>query len=138
MYLWSALQIIGFGKWPYQVQFSLAGQQYEQWITLFTVANGIRAGGGFYLTPTARLDDGLLDVCYATRLSTLGALQLLPQTLKGTHTTHAKVTMSQAERVELFVERGIPAHIDGEILCVAGQQFVFETLPEALPVLVGA
>lgn len=136
MYLWSAFRVVAFGKWPYQAQFSLNGQQHQVAVTLFTVANGVRAGGGFRLTPNAKLDDGLLDICYALELSRLGVLNLLPKALRGTHIYHQSVTLDRSNKVEVAVEKGIPGHIDGEILCVDGQHFEFEVLPEALRVWV--
>ena len=101
-------------------------------MTDLTVANGRRAGGGFYLTPDAEMDDGLFDICYASELSMLSLLNLLPKTLKGTHIHHPAVTMARTDKVEVVVESGIPGHIDGEILCIAGHCFEFEVLPNAL------
>jgi diacylglycerol kinase (ATP) len=134
LYLWSVFRVLAFGKWPYHAQFSLNGESHQHPITLLTVANGVRAGGGFYLTPEARLDDGLFDVCYAPQMSRLSLLHLLPKTLKGTHIHHQAVTMTRSRKIELFVETGIPGHIDGEILCVDGHHFDFEILAGALRV----
>jgi len=134
MYLGSALWVAAFGRWPYPAKFSFNDKQYEQTITLLTVSNGQRSGGGFFLTPGAKLDDGLLDICYASKLSKFEVLNLLPKTLKGTHIHHQAVTLSRSNKIEFFVEAGIPGHIDGEILCTLGRHFIFEILPKALRV----
>lgn len=134
LYLWSALRVIGFGRWPYQVDFSLNGEQYRQPVTLFAVGNGPRAGGGFFLTPFAKPDDGLLDICYAGPKSKLGLLNLLPKATKGTHIHDAAVTLATSTHIKIVAEEGIPGHIDGEILCTAGKDFVFEIIPQALRV----
>jgi YegS/Rv2252/BmrU family lipid kinase len=134
MYLGSVLWVIAFGGWPYQAKFSFNAGHYQQSITLITVANGQRSGGGFFLTPDAKLDDGLLDICYASKLSKFQALSLLPKTLKGTHIHHQAVTLSRSNKIEISVAAGIPGHIDGEILCVSGQHFSFEILPRVLRV----
>jgi diacylglycerol kinase (ATP) len=136
MYLWSVFRVLIFGKWPYPAQFSLNGETYQHPLTLLTVANGVRAGGGFILTPEAQLDDGLLDVCYASQLSKWALLNLLPKTLNGTHIHHRAVTLARVSQVEVTVETGIPGHIDGEILCIDGRHFDFEILPQALRVWV--
>ena len=133
-YLGSALWAVFFGRWPYHADFSFNGSHHQQEITLFTVANGRRSGGGFILTPQAELADGLLDICYVSRLSKAEALRLLPLAIKGDHIHHRAVTMSQSDRIDVFVDTGIPGHIDGEILCVRGRRFTFETLPKALRV----
>jgi len=134
MYLGSALWAVAFGKWPYQARFSFNNEQHEQTITLFTVANGQRSGGGFFFTPEAKLDDGLFDICYASSLSRFEVLNLLPKTLKGTHIHHQAVTLRRSNKIQIFVEAGIPGHIDGEILCILGRRFTFEILPKALRV----
>ncbi|MBN1994346.1 MAG: diacylglycerol kinase family lipid kinase [Anaerolineae bacterium] len=134
MYLWSVFRVLLFGQWPYQARFSFNGQMQQQPLTLFTVGNGTRSGGGFYLTPDASMDDGLFDLCYAPGLSRLTLLNLLPKTLNGTHVGHPAVTIARAANVEVFVEQGIPGHVDGEILCLAGRHFNFEILPAALQV----
>lgn len=138
MYLWSALNVIAAGRWPYQAQLSFGGQMQQQSLTLMAVCNGVRSGGGFYLTPNAKMDDGLFDVCYGPAVSRLTLLNLLPRALKGNHLDHAAVSLVQAAKVELTVESGIPAHVDGEVFCTAGRQLSFELLPGALRVWGGA
>jgi diacylglycerol kinase family enzyme len=136
MYLWSVFRILAFGQWPYPAQFSFNGQSHQHPLTLLTVANGVRSGGGFYLTPNAKIDDGLFDICYVPQLSKLSVLNLLPKTLNGSHIHHPAVTIARSDKVEVLIEKGIPGHIDGEILCAKGRRFDFEILPEALQVWV--
>ena len=132
MYLWSVFRVIAYGRWPYQMTVEMGGTTFTQAVTLITVANGTRSGGGFLLTPSARVDDGRLDVCYADGLSKGGVLGLLPRTLNGSHVTHPAVTMATARRLRVTVPQGAPAHIDGEVLCEAGREFTFEVLPGRL------
>lgn len=137
MYLWSALRVIVAGRWPYQAILSVNGQRVKTSLSLMAVGNGVRSGGGFYLTPTAKLDDGLLDICYGPALSRLTLLQLLPKTLHGRHLGHEAVRLIQAAQFELTVEEGMPAHVDGEVMCTHGKEFKFEILPQRLSVWVG-
>ncbi len=132
-YLWSALLVVLTGEWPYSAKISIADQVYEEQITLLTVGNGPRVGGGFFLTPQAKLDDGLFDICFAGGVSRLNALKLLPKTRDGSHVSHPVVTLTQATHLEIVVDQGIPAHSDGEILCERGQHFQFDLLPGVLP-----
>jgi YegS/Rv2252/BmrU family lipid kinase len=136
LYLWSALPVIAFGRWPYLLRFSMNGNQYQQVVTLLTVANGTRVGGGFYLTPQAQVDDGLFDICYAAGLSKLETLRLLPRAIKGTHLDHPAVTTARSESIEIVAEGGVPAYVDGEVLCVNGRRFMLKVLPAALQVWV--
>jgi diacylglycerol kinase (ATP) len=134
LYLSSALPVIAFGRWPYTMQFWINDQEHLQSITLLTVANGTRVGGGFLLTPQAKLDDGLFDICYAAGLSRLETLKLLPRAIKGTHLDHPAVTSTRSTAVKIVAESGAPAYVDGEVLCTGGRHFELEILPGALSV----
>jgi len=136
MYLWGVFRVLATnGRWPYPMRITVDGQPLpHQAVTLITVANGPRAGGGFYLTPDAQPDDGLLDVCVADRLGRLGILQLLPHAMRGTHVDKKPVTMLQARHVLIEGERGLPGHVDGEVLCTQGRRIEFEILPGRLKV----
>lgn len=136
MYLWAAMRVLATdGKWPYPMHVTVDGQPLpHQAVTLITVANGPRAGGGFLLAPDAQPDDGLLDVCVADRLGRLGILYLLPHAMRGTHKGKKPVTMLRGKHVLIESERGVPGHMDGEVLCTQGHHLEFEILPGRLKV----
>jgi diacylglycerol kinase (ATP) len=136
MYLWAVFRVLATdSKWPYPMRITVDGKTLpHRAVTLITVANGPRAGGGFYLTPDAKPDDGLLDVCVADQLGRWGILQLLPHAMKGTHKDKEPVTMLQGRHVLIEGERGLPGHVDGEVLCTAGCRIEFEILPGRLKV----
>jgi YegS/Rv2252/BmrU family lipid kinase len=136
MYLWAVMRgLAANAKWPYPVRITVDGQPLpHQAVTLVTVANGPRAGGGFLLAPDARPDDGLLDVCVADQLGRLGILGLLPHTMKGTHKGKKPVTMLRGRHVLIESEHGVPGHMDGEVLCTQGHRLEFEILPDRLEV----
>jgi YegS/Rv2252/BmrU family lipid kinase len=136
MYLVAVFRVLATdSRWPYPMRITVDGEQLpHRAVTLITVANGPRAGGGFYLTPDAEPDDGLLDVCVADELGKLGILQLLPHAMKGTHKDKEPVTMLQGRHVLIEGERGLPGHVDGEVLCTEGRRIEFEILPGRLQV----
>jgi diacylglycerol kinase (ATP) len=136
MYLWAVFRVLATdSKWPYPMRVTVDGKTLpHQAVTLITVANGPRAGGGFYLTPDAKPDDGLLDVCVADQLGRLGILQLLPHAMRGTHVDKKPVTMLQGEHVVIEAGRGLPGHVDGEVLCIQGRRIEFRILPGRLRV----
>ena len=134
MYLWSVFRVISFGRWPFQMDFSLNGEAFKSPITLITVANGSRSGGGFLLTPDAKVDDGQFDICYVGGLSKLGVLNLLPRTINGSHIRQKSVVTERSDSVIIRVPSGSPAHIDGEVLCTNGKEFIFDILPGKLKV----
>ena len=104
-------------------------------LVLCTVANGRRVGGEFNCAPTAKLDDGLMDVCYFRAMSLLRLLMLFPLYRKGTHIGSRagknKVLYRQAREVTISSNDLIDIYIDGEQL--PGSQFNLKILPGALP-----
>jgi len=91
-------------------------------------------GGAMQIAPSAKLDDGLLDICAVKQVSRWTVLGILPKVIKGTHTTHPAVTMLQSGRLEIETPDG-PQYIcaDGETL---GQTpCAFEVKRGALKVL---
>ena len=104
-------------------------------MTLVTIGNGGRHGGGFWICPDAKLDDGLLDVCTCDGLGTLGILGFLPRVMRGTHTGAACVHMHRARRVRVTSPDPLPVHADGEIIADDAHEVDIEIHPGRLRVL---
>jgi diacylglycerol kinase (ATP) len=102
---------------------------------LVAVGNGFCAGGRFRLTPDARIDDGLLDVCRVDTLSRLRLLRILPSVLGGRHARFREVRMSQVEAIEIVCPDGCMVHTDGEVLADDAVEMIVRVLPGALPLL---
>jgi len=83
---------------------------------LVAVGNGACAGGGFYLTPTAKADDGLLDVCSIDAGSAFRILALVPKVLRGKHAGADGVTMYRGKEFTVSSDEPFPVHADGEFL----------------------
>lgn len=104
---------------------------------LFAVQLGPTYGGHFRITPKAAIDDGLLDLCWATpTLSPKRALAVLLAARFGRHTGNGHVHFERAERLALSFDREPPAQIDGEK--IEGTSFVIECIPAALTVILGS
>lgn len=134
MYLFAAVKGILFGSWPYTMNLAYNNITTSEQLTLVTIANGPRAGGGLLFAPQARIDDGLFDICYARRLSKVGALTLLPLMLRGLHVHHKAVHLEQTKQISITTAGGVPAYVDGDILTTAGRNFQFELAPQQLSV----
>lgn len=104
-------------------------------MTLVTVGNGGRHGGGFWICPDARLDDGLLDVCTCDGLGTLGILGFLPRVMRGAHTGAACVHMHRTRHVRVTSPDPLPVHADGEIVADDAHEVEIEIHPGRLRVL---
>lgn len=83
---------------------------------LVSTQNGPRTGGSFLFSPTAKIDDGLLDVVIAGEFGRLGTLNILPKVLKGAHVGHPKVHIFQGKEVRLEWAKPRPGHMEGELL----------------------
>jgi diacylglycerol kinase (ATP) len=105
-------------------------------MTLVTVGNGGRHGGGFWICPDARIDDGVLDVCLCDELGTMGILGFLPRVMRGTHVGARCVHMHRARRVRVASPDPLPVHADGEIVADAAHEVEIEIFPGRLRVLV--
>jgi diacylglycerol kinase (ATP) len=101
---------------------------------MVSVANGQREGGGFYVAPQARPDDGLFDLCVVHELSRARMLALIPHFMKGTHTDREPVTMARARRITISSTDDLVAHMDGEVLCTDAHRIAFEIFPRRLAV----
>ncbi|HEU4364213.1 MAG TPA: hypothetical protein VFT13_01985, partial [Candidatus Krumholzibacteria bacterium] len=102
---------------------------------LVSAANGPRAGGGFYLNPAARPDDGLIDVFTAERMPRWRMLTILPRTLRGAHTKSRGLAFHRGARVTIAAARPFPIHIDGEYLGRRATPLAMDVIPRCLPVL---
>ena len=104
-------------------------------MVLCTFANGQRVGGEFNCAPTAKVDDGLIDVCYFRAMSLLRLLMLIPHYRKGDHigskAAGNRIIFRQGREVTISSKDLIDIYLDGEQL--PGSQFHLRILPGALP-----
>ena len=91
------------------------GSDKETKCFINTIANGRRFAGGFFLTPRAIADDGLLDVCSIKELSLMQRFKILLKVPKGTHIFDKKIHYFQTDRIILEFPTDVPFHVDGEL-----------------------
>ena len=99
-----------------EMEIRLDKRAFKEKIFMITVANGTTFGGGFRITPEAKLDDGLLDVCKVTRIGLLRRYVHVREVTKGTHASMAEVAMLTAKKVRIESPVKTACHIDGENL----------------------
>jgi diacylglycerol kinase (ATP) len=115
------------------VRLEFNGQSRVQPALMVSVMNGRRMGGGFMMAPESRSDDGLFDLCIAGQATRGHILQLMPRFMNGTQAGDPVIRFERAPRVVVTaLKGGLPAHADGETLCVEGQQLTLELLPARL------
>ena len=104
---------------------------------LIAIGNGRCAGGGFYLTPHAEPDDGLLDICMVKAVPLLKIIRLMPKVMKGGHAGDPDVEFVQSRKVTVEGSTEFFVHADGEIVGRNVTGVTVELTNSKLPVLVG-
>lgn len=103
---------------------------------MVSIMNGRRMGGGFMMAPQGDAGDGQLDLCVARQVPRLRIFGLVPHFIKGTQATQAPITTVRTDRVRVTALQGtLPAHADGETLCVEGHTLEVTLLPAQLEVI---
>lgn len=102
--------------------------------TLLAICGNTRLYGGVLrLTPRARLDDGLLDLCVFTGGGPAALAGHAVRALPGKHLESTSVVYRQASRIRIDAEEPLPVQLDGEH---AGHTpVVFSAAPRALIVV---
>jgi YegS/Rv2252/BmrU family lipid kinase len=102
---------------------------------LVTIANSGQFGNGARVAPSARVDDGLLDLVVFEESTRFRAIATIPRFFTGGFEQVKGVTVRRIERVTISADRPITFHVDGEP-AVGGTTLEGRVLPSALRVAV--
>lgn len=103
---------------------------------MVSIMNGRRMGGGFMMAPDSTVEDGLLDFCIAEQVSKGRIFALIPHFMKGDQASQPSIQTGRTTKISVTALQGsLPAHADGETLCVQGKKLEAEIIPGALEVL---
>ena len=83
---------------------------------IISIANGTRYGGGFFVAPLAKPDDGLFDAVLAKPLSIFKRLKYLPVIEKGNHLGLPFIDYYNTQKITVKSNQPIQSHLDGEYL----------------------
>jgi diacylglycerol kinase (ATP) len=135
VYLVAVLQTLGRYRSPvFNVtvdEWHRAAQQL-----LIAIGNGPCAGGGFFLTPRAEIDDGQMDVCLVDDVSILRILTIMPLVMMGKHLKAKEVKYLRGRRLSISSSDGFYVHADGEIVGENVNEVVVGLHPQKLDVIV--
>jgi diacylglycerol kinase (ATP) len=99
---------------PARFDLILDGEREEPKGMFVAVGNAASYGGGMRITPSARLDDGLLDVCIVGEMNRGSLLGQLPRLYSGRHIRHPAVRTVRARRISIDADRRFFLYADGE------------------------
>jgi len=131
-YIWHIVKTLLFFREKRMTVITETGR-HETDCFINTIANGRRFAGGFYLTPKAIANDGLLDVCMIKKLSLFERFSILLKVLKGEHTADKRVNYYQTKGINLEFPEVVPFHVDGELYF--SDKFNVKLLPAALKII---
>lgn len=112
------------------------GRRVMRRMIVAVVSNIQLYGGVVRISPLAKLDDGLLDVCIFQGSGILSTARHLVRVLAGQHLRDPEVDFYEARRVVIRPAEPLPIHVDGDFL--GHTPAVIEVVPQALTVLVPA
>jgi len=90
----------------------------------------------FKMAPTARLDDGLLDILCFHGNRPVRMIAHLGEMLFSQHVRNPQVDSYQAQRVEVTTTRPLRVHVDGD--CIGETPVVIEVVPRSLKLMIPA
>lgn len=106
---------------------SSAEKKLEGKFMMISIANGTRYGGGFFVAPLAKSDDGLFDTILVKPLSVFKRLRYLPVIEKGKHLDLPFIDYYNTQKITITSDLRIQSHLDGEYL--ESNEFTIEILP---------
>ena len=115
LYLVAVLQTLGHYRSPF-FRISVDGNTTVGKKLLVAVGNGKCAGGGFYLTPDALVDDGKLDVCAIQDVPVAKILRLMPAVMAGKRVEDEAVSYSRTTGIAVESTERFSVHADGEVI----------------------
>ncbi len=123
---------------PQPVRVSLADENgapavIEDSATMVAIGNAPSYGRGMRIAPRAKLDDGLLDVCFIRRVRPLRLLRFFPRVYAGAHLDMPEIKYAQAARLTIETEAPLDVYADGEFICRTPVEVV--VAPRALKVI---
>ena len=77
--------------------------------------NSSRAGGGFFIAPTAQINDGYLDMVLANKMPIWKRLWYLPIIKKGKHLHYPFITHQLGKEFTIESDKPLPIQLDGEL-----------------------
>jgi len=84
-------------------------------LSMLTLCNGPREGGGFMISPGSKIDDACLDYVAVHQVPRWLMLRLIPEFMRGSHLRFTPIQHGTFQHLELESNRPLNIHLDGEI-----------------------
>jgi diacylglycerol kinase (ATP) len=120
---------------PKKYTLKIDGKKYKERAFLITFANAGQYGNNAYISPGARIDDGLLDICIMRPFPKYEAFWLGVRLFSRTIDKSEFIEVVKGKKVLIKRKKKIPVHLDGEPV-KAKKEICVEIFPAALQVMV--
>lgn len=135
-YIVAAIKTIFIYAHPPIIQLTFNDTVIQEPFLMVSIMNGRRMGGGFMMAPEGQVDDGDFDLCIASKVKQIKIPAVILRFIQGTQASHPAIRMARCQQLKATAINGsIPAHADGETLCVAGQELTFEILSRQIEMI---
>jgi diacylglycerol kinase (ATP) len=115
-YLLAAVQsVLGFQ--PVEFDVTTAERRISGSGLLVAAGNAHRYGHGMKIAPRAKLNDGLLDVCFVGNMNRLKLLCCVPTIFFGAHLGIKQVRYFKSQAIRIQSGRPLEVYADGEYAC---------------------
>jgi len=114
-----------------KMSFEIDGQKFEHDCTFVEISN-TRYTANFLMSPNAIIDDGLLDVTIAKKLSRIKLIKSFPKIFTGEHIYLPEIETFQAKRIKIKSETPKVLSPDGELIGITPVEI--ECLQQAIEV----
>ncbi|MBN2166000.1 MAG: diacylglycerol kinase family lipid kinase [Marinilabiliaceae bacterium] len=111
------------------------GVEYQRNAFLISFANSSQYGNNFHISPNAKIDDGLIDVCIIREFPKVTAPALLISMFDKTLDQSKFDEIILGKHIEVFSNDKLKAHADGEPVAIDNHLDI-EMMPLALNILV--
>jgi diacylglycerol kinase (ATP) len=120
---------------PLPMRITIGDDVFDQRIFLISIGNGTTCGGGFRLTPHAKIDDQLFDITMITPLRFPQLFWHFPKVFQGTIDRTRHAVTRRASTLTIESAHPLPLHVDGEIYALEGNTCTLSIVPQALTVI---
>lgn len=119
---------------PEKVSINVDGRELSAAPLILTAANTSQWGGGAFIAPGAKVDDGLLDFCVIPRAGILRTISLWRRLMKGSVEGYDGFQLVRGKEAVIKGRKATYAHVDGEPFDFEGDISI-SILPASLRVL---
>jgi diacylglycerol kinase (ATP) len=118
----------------FKVKMRIDSHEISEQVMLVAVGIGRSAGGGFFLTPNALVNDGKFDVCIVKTLNRLRFFPALLKIIKGAHIRLPETQIYRCRQLSVISDEALPVHYEGETFTSRNGKIIVKMSPLKLKV----